>query len=275
MTISSSPSSDRSWLERAIVLALLAFTAMAAAGYAIFALHPERLGTARITAMVYGYSLRFFPPGHIIVGAIALGIILTLRTQWAWLPSAIVLYLISLSSEMLGTAVGVPFGAYHYTNGLGIKWFAHVPVLIPVSWYVMALPSYALATRWISINVVWRILAATALLVAWDLALDPAMSRLMPYWVWGNEGRYYGMPLLNLAGWYVTGLALMGALTLLKVDRWLDRVPTMPLVGIYVANVALPVAMSAAAGLWPAAVLAMVPITLAAMLAMSRASHTA
>ena len=83
------------------------------------------------------------------------------------------------------------------------------------------------------------------------------------------------MPLLNLVGWYVTGLALMAALTALRVDRWLAAVPTPPLLGIYAANLALPVVMAAAAGLWPAAVLAVLPIALAASVAGARSRGAA
>lgn len=270
MTHSFSPAHERSALENTAILALAVFTAMAVAGYAIFALHPERLAAAPTSAIAYGYAMKWFPPGHIIAGGIALGLVLWKRAGARWIAALVMLYLISLGAEMLGTTSGVPFGPYRYSDGLGIKWFEHVPILIPLSWFVMALPSYALASRWISTRSVARIVAATTLLVAWDLALDPAMSHLMPYWIWGNEGTYYGMPALNLLGWFVTGLALMAALELLRVNRWLDAVPTWPLFGIYAANLALPVLMSAAAGIWPAAVLAMVPIAVAAMIKKSR-----
>jgi uncharacterized membrane protein len=244
-------------VEPAFIGALFVVTAMAAAGYAIFALHPERLAGAPRAAAVYGQALRFFPPAHIVAGMVVLGVILTRRAETAWLPAA-------------GTTVGLPFGPYRYGDGLGIKWFAHVPVLVPASWFMMALPSFALATRWVTTHRAWHLVIATVLLVSWDLALDPAMSHLMPYWVWGSEGPYYGMPLLNLVGWYVTGFALMAALALLKVDRWLCRVPTPSLLGIYAANLALPVVMAAAAGLWPAAVLAVVPVAFAAAVARAR-----
>ena len=268
------PADRQPWLEHSLVAGLLVLTALAAGGYATFALHPQRLAEVPNAAAVYGQALRLFPPGHILVGVVALGVILTRRVGSAWLPTAVALYLISLASELLGTTAGIPFGPYRYTDGLGIKWFDHVPVLIPASWFMMALPSFALATRWITAHRVWRIVVAAGLLVSWDLALDPAMSRLMPYWVWGSEGPYYGMPLLNLGGWYVTGVALMAALALLRVDRWLVEVPTMPLVGIFGANLALPVIMAAAAGLWPAAVLAVIPFGLAASIAIVRARRT-
>lgn len=277
MTTSITPLSDgrAPWVERSLLLALFVLTAMAAAGYALFALHPERLAGVPNAMAVYGQALRVFPPAHIVAGVVALAAILTWRVRGAWLPAALALYLISLGSELLGTTVGLPFGPYRYGPGLGIKWLAHVPVLVPASWFMMALPSFALATRWVTSDRTWRILAAAALLVSWDLALDPAMSRLMPYWIWGRAGPYYGMPLLNLVGWYVTGLALMAALTLLRVDRWLDDVPTTPLLGIYLANLALPVIMAAAAGLWPASVLAVVPIALAAWIAHRRTQRAA
>lgn len=35
------------------------------------------------------------------------------------------------------------------------------------------------------------------------------MSRVTSYWVWGDTGAYYGMPLMNLVGWGVTGLLLL------------------------------------------------------------------
>jgi uncharacterized membrane protein len=259
-----------SWVEPALIGALFVVTALAAAGYAVFALHPERLAAAPSAAAVYGHALRVFPPGHIVAGIVVLGVVLARRVGTAWVPAAALLYLISLASELLGTTVGLPFGPYRYGDGLGIKWFDHVPVLVPASWFMMALPSFALATRWVTTHRVWRLVAATGLLVSWDLALDPAMSRLMPYWVWESEGPYYGMPLLNLVGWYVTGFALMAALALLKVDRWLRRVPTPSLFAVYAANLALPVVMAAAAGLWPAAALAVLPLAFAARAARSR-----
>jgi putative membrane protein len=95
------------------------------------------------------------------------------------------------------------------------------------------------------------------LLVAWDLALDPAMSRLAPYWVWGAPGPYFGMPLLNLAGWYVTGAVLSGILVVAGAIRWVDDLPESAVTSvrwIYGANLAMPIGMTLAAGLaWAAA----------------------
>jgi uncharacterized membrane protein len=79
------------------------------------------------------------------------------------------------------------------------------------------------------------------------------------------------MPLLNLFGWYVTGVVLMLALTMLRVDRWVSRIPTTAFAAIYAANLALPALMSMAAGIWPAAALATLPIALVGLAGMRRA----
>src|SRR5512133_1839475 len=115
MTTSATSLVDRRfWRERWLLTGLYLLTAMAAGGYAVFALHPERLVGGSGAAIVYGYALRFFPPAHIVAGVAALATILTWRVGRAWLPAACALYLISLASELLGTTVGLPFGPYRY-----------------------------------------------------------------------------------------------------------------------------------------------------------------
>ena len=234
------------------------FTAASVAGYATFGRHPEMLAGVPNGAATYAAAFTFFPRAHVLLGFAVLVLALCLHGGRRWVPAFIAVYLISLASELSGTTVGLPFGPYQYSDGLGTKWFGHVPVLIPLSWFFMAVPSYLLARRALPDDIragrsgtMWTVLVGSLVLLAWDLALDPAMSGVTKYWVWGNEGPYYGMPLLNLFGWYVTGLALMGALAWLGADRWGATLPTGWLLGYYLANLALPLGMIAAAGLWP------------------------
>jgi putative membrane protein len=186
-----------------------------------------------------------------------------------WLGAFALLYALSLGSELAGTTAGVPFGPYAYTGALGPKWLGHVPLLIPLSWFFMAVPSYALARRILpaSHGALRRVLLASFVLASWDLALDPAMSHATAYWVWAAPGPYYGMPLLNLFGWYVTGLALAGALAALGADAWIARLPARWLAGFYAANLLLPLGMILARGLWPAALATVAALALAVPLA--------
>ena len=247
-------------LERVLLAVLAVFTAAAIAGFAIFALHPERLAGVPNAAATYGLAMALFPRGHILLGFLAIAVVLTRHVKWRWLPALGALYATSLASELLGTTVGLPFGPYRYTPGLGAQWFEHVPVLIPLSWFTMATASFALTRDWLGARrPAVTIAVASLVLAAWDLVLDPAMSKVTPYWIWGTGGPYYGMPLLNLFGWYLTGLALMGLLVALRAGEWIDRLPPSALWSlgvIYAANLVLPMGLAIAGGMGGAAVAA-------------------
>jgi putative membrane protein len=55
-----------------------------------------------------------------------------------------------------------------------------------------------------------RVVLAAGALTAWDVFLDPRMTR-EGYWSWPGGGRYEGVPASNFAGWFVTGLAVFAA----------------------------------------------------------------
>jgi putative membrane protein len=224
-----------------------AFSALAVAGYAVFGRHPELLVRLGDGAAFYGTAFTLFARGQVLLAGGVLAFVLVRHTGWQWLPALAALYALSLASELAGTTWGIPFGAYGYTSLLGWAWLDRVPAVIPLSWFCMAVPSYALArlrypgggeSR-------ARVLLGSFILLAWDLSLDPAMSYATRYWWWGEAGAYYGMPLLNLVGWYVTGIGLMLALVLLRADRWVVRVPIALLVAFYGANLLVPVVLSA------------------------------
>jgi uncharacterized membrane protein len=253
-------------LGRAAVGALYAFGALALAGYGTFALHPELL------TRFYGPAFEFFGRVQIWLAGAVLALLLTRRIGLVWLPSLAAVYALSLASELAGTTWGIPFGSYEYTALLGARWLERVPVVIPLSWYTMALPAYALALlrypgEWVS-----RTLLGSAILLAWDLALDPAMSHATLYWVWAESGPYYGMPLLNLLGWYVTGLVLMAVLAGLRVERWLVRIPLREMVAYYGANLMLPLGMCLLAGLWGAVWATTATLALATVMVRGRAA---
>lgn len=238
---------------------LLLFTLLSAVGYATFGRHPEwlqHIPSPFISelSLFFGVAFTFFAQGHIWISFGVLFIYLTQKTKFSWITGFIAVYAISLISELSGTRFGLPFGEYAYTELLGAKWFDLVPVLIPVSWFTMALPSFTLA--WFAFpstsQRLKRISFAAALLTLWDLSLDPAMSYLTTYWTWGEQGPYYGMPWINLVGWYATGLVLMASLHALKAEKWVRHL-SLRWVSVYYGLVLLlPLLMCLAAGLWVA-----------------------
>jgi uncharacterized membrane protein len=45
---------------------------------------------------------------------------------------------------------------------------------------------------------------ASFIMVSWDLTIDPMMSTITGNWVWHNGGSYFGVPVSNFLGWYLT-----------------------------------------------------------------------
>lgn len=251
------------------LIALYLFTLVSIVGFGVFGLHPERLQQLDPSALeFYSASFRFFAIGQVALAGLVMVAFLMRHSGLKWVTAFIALYAISLTSELLGTTFGIPFGAYSYSAVLKPMWMDRVPLGIPLSWFYMAVPSYAISISLLrGQSAARRIALASFILLAWDLALDPAMSSATKYWEWGETGPYYGMPLLNLFGWYATGVFLTGALAALKAEEWIARLPVTWLAGFYGANLLLALGMCAAAGLWIAVFLTVAAFAVALLAA--------
>jgi len=237
--------------ERWGVLILLVFTLTALLGYGIFGVKPERIPASLIGFWQVSYS--FFAQAHIWLGGAVLFWVLFQRSGVRWIPAALAVCVLSFLAEHTGTGTGLPFGEYEYTHLLGARIGGRVPWVIPVSWFLMALPSWLLARATFpqSGRRLPRLVFAAVLLTLWDLSLDPAMSFQQPfYWRWADTGPYYGMPWINLAGWWVTGMILMIALESLGVERWGKSLSTEWALAYYAVTVLMPLGMVVIEGLW-------------------------
>jgi len=113
--------------------------------------------------------------------------------------------------ENFGVLTGFPFGRYYFTDLMGPKLFL-VPVLLGLAYVGMAYLSWTLA-RLIVVNgrspssgtrVIVVLLVAAIIMVARDLAMDPVWGTVLRAWVWLKGGSYFGVPVSNFAGWYLT-----------------------------------------------------------------------
>jgi uncharacterized membrane protein len=255
MTRFDTPRVDQSRVAEWIGLSILAvFTAMAVVGYWTFGLNPGLIPDSDFARTFYGLSFKLFARVHIALSAVVLAIKLHRHSDARWLLGLVAVALVSFLSEHIGTGYGFPFGGYEYTGLLGFKVGGRVPFLIPLSWFLMALPSWFLARVILPTpgRRLPRLLLGAYFLTAWDLSLDPAMSSLTPYWIWENPGPFYGMPWVNLAGWMGTGFVLMAILELLKVQSWTARLDVRWVLAYYLVVLLMPAGMLAAAGMWGA-----------------------
>ena len=242
------------WSAETLALwGFLAFTCFALAGYWGFALNPQNLPQDPWAIRVYQLSFPWFARGHILVSGLALAIAFWRFAGTRWLPAFLAVFAISFTAEHIGTGYGFPFSGYRYTQMLGPRLLDRVPWLIPVSWFLMSAPS------WVISRSVFRgpgrraarIAFAASLLVLWDLALDPAMSAATNYWIWETPGAFYGMPWVNLLGWFGTGLVIMTALSLLD-DRiaWSVGIPRNWAATYYMIVLLMPFGMVTLNGYW-------------------------
>lgn len=122
----------------------------------------------------------------------------------------VIVFLVSLAFETVGVATGWVYGPYHYTEKLGWKFLGLVPVLIPMAWYMIMYPAYTIAeviTRAGKKRNLSTTLLVSAIggliMTSWDLAMDPLMVA-GGNWVWERPGLYFGIPLQNFFGWWLT-----------------------------------------------------------------------
>jgi putative membrane protein len=212
--------------ERACLGIHILSMAFGLAGLLLVLPNPEFIaGLSPLGLHAFSWGMSQGGVSYIILGAIAVGLFayrtLGLKPLLAFfLPS----FFLSLSSELIGTSTGFPFGAYHYLSGLGYKVAGLVPFTIPLSWFYMGFVCFVLATAAMEATplVRWqRQIAAISLgailLTAWDLVLDPAMSQTpYPFWAFEEVGSFFGMPYRNIAGWIGTGVVYMTVATALQ-----------------------------------------------------------
>ena len=55
---------------------------------------------------------------------------------------------------------------------------------------------------------------ASFIMVSWDLTIDPKDSTITSNWIWRDGGSYFGVPLGNFLGWYLTVYVFLQAFAL-------------------------------------------------------------
>jgi len=149
------------------------------------------------------------------------------RTSIAFITVAFLTWL----AEFIGSSTGIPFGAYTYTDILQPQ-IAHVPLIIPIAWFMMLPPSWVIAQtlmndvkkHTITYSLLFAGISGLAI-TAWDLFLDPQMVD-WGFWIWDNPVGYFGIPWTNYLGWILTAF----------IVTWVirpHRLPVLPLLIVY------------------------------------------
>lgn len=113
--------------------------------------------------------------------------------------------------ESLSLRTGFPFGHYFFTGLMGPKVF-DLPVLLVMAYLGIGYCSWVLALLILGYGAkplsgaraLTQPLLASAIMVAWDLSMDPIWASLDRAWVWRDGGSYFGVPVSNFLGWFFT-----------------------------------------------------------------------
>ena len=148
---------------------------------------------------------------------------------------AIICVVVSNAFENLSIVTEFPFGGYYYSEMLGPKIF-QVPVLIGPAFFAVGYLSWTLA------RVILRAPGqrrgehftfsvppvAALMLVAWNLSFDPLASTVRQVWIWKEGGSYFGVPVGNFLGWYLTGYVFFQLYAFYLRQRDRNRVAREP-----------------------------------------------
>jgi uncharacterized membrane protein len=148
---------------------------------------------------------------------------------------AVICLVVSNIFENLGVATGFPFGAYHYTDALGPK-LGYVPLLIGPAYLGVGYMAWVLGTVLVgdvkrgadSLSTFATPFIAAFIMVLWDLSLDPAASTLGKWWIWEHGGGFFGVPLTNYLGWFLTVFVFMQIFAFYLRERGPERQAAQP-----------------------------------------------
>lgn len=108
-----------------------------------------------------------------------------------------------LAIHVVAIALSYPFGEFTFGDALGYKVFGSVPWTIAVAYTPLVLAMFWLSSKVTKSGL--RVVLGGLLLAGANAALDPALA-FMGLRSWENGGPFFGLPVLNFVGWFLTGM---------------------------------------------------------------------
>lgn len=182
--------------------------------------------------VVLGQTIIQSPPGGksgwpvaLLVMTTAIATLTSMSRQLAGqnvMLAATIIGLIGGIVHAIGVITSVPFGPFAYSSTAGPQLFATLVWVMPVLWIVIVLNARGVARlilkpwRKTKNYGFWIIGVTTALVVLFNLALEPFATRINGYWVWlptKFPWTWNGTPLINSIGWAITSLLVLAFAT--------------------------------------------------------------
>jgi putative membrane protein len=147
--------------------------------------------------MISGGVSSKFPSTAPLFLAVA-GVLAVYEHRSAWRALGIAA-LLGIVFELIGVHTGLPFGRYAYTSTLAPSIFG-VPLAIGFAWLILIDFVRGLTGSPV---------VGALLMAAIDLVIDPLAAGPLRYWRWFDHGPYFGVPMLNFAGWVLASAVIL------------------------------------------------------------------
>lgn len=135
---------------------------------------------------------------------------------------------VTIALENIGIATAWLFGDYEFVVGRDLPRLGLVPLIVGPLYFGMGYPAWTIAGTLLGNSGArpadWRhligqpVVAAFAM-VQWDAVMDPSNSTLAGAWLWHRGGGFFGVPLSNFLGWYLTTYAFFQLFALVLYRR--------------------------------------------------------
>lgn len=111
--------------------------------------------------------------------------------------------LVLLAVQAVAIQFSYPFGEFSFGDTLGYKLLGLVPWTMAFAYTPLVLAVFWLSSKLTKTG--FRPVLAGLFLAAANVVLDPALA-FMGLRSWENVGPFYGVPVINFAGWFVCGV---------------------------------------------------------------------
>jgi uncharacterized membrane protein len=170
-------------------------------------------------------------PEAMLVITTAIATLTSLSRQLAGqnvLLAATIVGVLGGTAHAVGVITGIPFGPFAYSSSAGPKLFDTLAWSMPAVWIIILFNARGVARlmlkpwRKTKHYGFWVIGVAGALVVLFDLALEPFATRVNGYWLWlptKFPWTWNGMPLINSLGWALVALLIFAFATPALINK--------------------------------------------------------
>jgi len=119
------------------------------------------------------------------------------------LAIVLVLSAVLLAVQAVAVEFRYPFGEFTFGDAMGYKILGLVPWTVAFAYLPLVLAVFWLSSKLTPSG--FRVILSGLFLAVVNAVLDPALA-FMSLRSWENGGPFFGVPVLNFVGWFITGI---------------------------------------------------------------------